>query len=118
MRPRLRADARLSQAGECGSNASGCSSTSPQTARKTSCPLATRSWTAGALLAAIQAATSHPTRSMSFAADWDVVPDGDTSWVLERDNLWLRVIPGTAHGDGLVVTWAYRISRPSGMRCD
>lgn len=95
-------------------------------------------------------------------SDWDVVPDSDNAWKLERfierldlwvdleaptedlritvieqiftrmetpyrgvkrvwsgDNLWFGVVPGTAHGAGMVVTWAYRIfeSRRA-VRCD
>jgi hypothetical protein len=36
-----------------------------------------------------------------------------------EDNLWFGVIPRSAHGSGMVVTWAYRIleSRRA-VRCD
>lgn len=39
--------------------------------------------------------------------------------ISDGDNLWFGVVPGSAHGSDLVVTWAYRVfeSRRA-VRCD
>lgn len=66
----------------------------------------------------------HPEESLRLVVTEQIFTRMETPYrgvkrVRDGDNLWFGVIPGSAHGSGMVVTWAYRIfeSRRA-VRCD